>query len=109
MQGYRILFFTQENRKVHGRPAGEWLLDTARKLGAQGGTMTTDALGFGHHGKMHSAGFFELADRPITVSVTTDQATCEALMAAIAAEHVDLFYCRSAVEFGRLDGGAVTE
>lgn len=47
MQGYRILFFTQEIRKVHGRPVGEWLLDTARKLGAKGGTMTTDALGFG--------------------------------------------------------------
>ncbi|MGF6495650.1 PII-like signaling protein [Luteibacter sp. 621] len=109
MKGYRILFFTQENRKVHGHPVGQWILDTARKLGAPGGTLTVDAAGFGHSGKMHSAGFFEMADRPITVSVTTDEAICEALMAAIAAEHVDLFYCRSEVEFGRLDGGAQKE
>lgn len=87
---------------------GEWLLDKARDLGAKGGTMTTDAAGFGHSGKMHSAGFFELADRPLTVSVTTDETTCQALIEAIAAEHVDLFYCRSEVEFGRLDGGRVT-
>jgi PII-like signaling protein len=109
MKGYRILFFTQEDRKIHGSTVGSWILQTARKLGAQGGTMAADAEGFGHAGKMHSAGFFEMADRPVTVSLVTDEATCEALMAAIAAEHVDVFYCRSPVEYGRLDGGKPDE
>lgn len=102
MKGYRILFFTQENRKVHGDAVGQWILERARKLGAAGGTMTAGGEGFGHSGTMHSAGFFEMADRPMTVSVVTDERTCETLMAAIEAEGIDLFYFRSEVEFGRL-------
>lgn len=106
MKGYRILFFTQENRTVHGRPVAEWILETARKLGAPGGTMIFDAAGFGHSRRMHSAGFFEMADRPVTVSVTAKESTCEALMDAITAEQMDIFYCRNQVEFGRLGGEA---
>lgn len=102
MKGYRILFFTQENRTIHGDTVGQWILQCARKLGAAGGTVTAGGEGFGHEGKMHSAGFFEMADRPMTVSVVTDEPTCEALMAAIAGENIDVFYCRSEVEFGRL-------
>ncbi|MGA7436506.1 MAG: DUF190 domain-containing protein [Luteibacter sp.] len=102
MKGYRILFFTQENRTVHGDTVGQWILQKARTLGAAGGTMTAGGEGFGHSGEFHSAGFFEMADRPMTVSVVTDEATCEALMAAIKEEEIDVFYCRNAVEFGRL-------
>jgi PII-like signaling protein len=104
MKGYRILFFTQENRTIHGDTVGQWILQRARKLGAAGGTMTAGGEGFGHSGTIHSAGFFEMADRPMTVSVVTDERTCEALMAAIAEEGIDVFYCRSEVEFGRLGG-----
>ena len=107
MKGFRILFFTQENRKIHGDTVSQWILQKARELGAEGGTLTVDGAGFGHGGKMHSAGFFEMADRPVTVSVVTDEATCETLMAALTTEHVDVFYCRSEVEYGRLDGGEV--
>lgn len=102
MKGYRILFFTQENRTIHGDTVGQWILHHARKLGAAGGTMTAGGEGFGHSGTIHSAGFFEMADRPMTVSVVTDERTCEALMAAIAEEGIYVFYCRSEVEFGRL-------
>jgi len=102
MKGYRILFFTQENRKVRGNMVGQWILERARKLGAAGGTMNAGGEGFGHSGTMHSAGFFEMADRPMTVSVVTDEPTCEALMSAVKEEGMDIFYCRSEVEFGRL-------
>lgn len=107
MKGFRILFFTQEDRKIHGDTVGQWILQKARELGAEGGTLTVDGAGFGHGGKMHSASFFEMADRPVTVSVVTNEATCDALMAALAAENVDVFYARSEVEYGRLDGGGL--
>ena len=105
MKGYRILFFTQEGRKVGHHPVGQWIIEKAKDLGASGATMTVDAAGFGHSGKMHSEGFFEMADRPITVSVTTDKATCEALMAAMTEASIDIFYCRYEVEYGRIVNG----
>lgn len=109
MKGYRIVFYTQENRTVHHKPIGEWILERARDLGSPGGTATPGGLGFGHAGRIHSAGFFELADRPLVVSVITDERTCERLMKAVAAEQPDIFYSRSEVEFGRLGGDDNTE
>lgn len=101
MKGYRILFFTQENRTIHGDTVAQWILPARTEVSC-GRHHDRGREGFGHSGKIHSAGFFEMADRPMTVSVVTDEPTCEALMAAIAEENIDVFYCRSQVEFGRL-------
>lgn len=109
MKGYRILFFTQEDRKIGHHLASDWILKKAKELKAHGATMTVDAAGFGHSGRMHSAGFFEITDRPVTVSVTTDEATCEALMSALAEADADIFFARSVVEFGRIADGGVTD
>ncbi|HEX7817038.1 DUF190 domain-containing protein [Dyella sp.] len=102
MKGYRIMFFTQEGRKVHGRSIAEWILEKAREVGAAGGTMMAGGEGFGHQGTFHSAGFLEMTDRPVTLSVVTDEASCQALMAAVNEAAIDVFYCRHEVEFGRL-------
>ncbi len=101
MNGFQLVFYTEENRKQGGKPLGQWILEKAKSLGAPGGSLSTCAEGFGHDGKMHSAGFVELADRPVLVSVIASDETCEALMKALDEDSVEVFYTRFATTFGR--------
>jgi len=102
MNGFELAFYTEENRKHDGTPLGQWILKKARSLGAPGGSLSTCAEGFGHDGKMHSAGFVDLADRPILVSVIASNDTCEALLKALDEASVEVFYTRSATIFCRI-------
>jgi PII-like signaling protein len=65
-------------------------------------TLVTGAQGFDHAGKFHSAGFFELADQPVAVTVSVDEQAYRGLMDALAEEDVDLSYVKVPVEFGRV-------
>ena len=56
---------------------------------------------FGHHGRLHAAHFFELADQPVGIMVAVDAATCDRLLAAIRAAGEDVFYIRLPIEYGR--------
>jgi len=102
MQGYQLVFFTQQDRRHGHTPLGEWLLQFARQQGALGGTLVGAAEGFGHLGHFHSAHFFELADQPIAVTVSTDEAGCQRLLDALAREPIDIAYVKVPVEYGRL-------
>jgi PII-like signaling protein len=102
MQGYQLTFFTEQNRKHGHQPICEWLLKFAEEHGASGGTLMTGAEGFDHAGKFHSAGFFELADQPVAVTVSVDEQVYQGLMDALAVEDVDLSYVKVPVEFGRV-------
>lgn len=106
MKGYQVTFFTEQDRRHRREPLGEWLLDLARKLGAAGGTLVGGAEGFGHDGRFHSAHFFELADQPLAVTVAVDEAACQRLMDALAAEDIDLAYVKVPVEYGRVGRAA---
>lgn len=101
MNGFELVFYTEENRKHEGKPLGQWILEKARSLGAPGGSLSTCAEGFGHHGKMHSASFVELADRPVLVSVVATDEICDALLKALDEDSVEVFYTRIATTFGR--------
>ncbi len=100
--GYQITFFTSQDRRHKGKPVGEWLIHLAQELDLPGATLLTGGEGFGHHRRIHSAHFFELADQPVevTMAVTAEQA--ERLFARLKAEGVHLFYVKTAVEFGVL-------
>jgi hypothetical protein len=82
MQGYQLTFFTEQNRKHGHQSICDWLLKFA--------------------GKFHSAGFFELADQPLAITVSVDEHACQRLMNALAEEDVDLSYVKIPVEFGRV-------
>lgn len=107
MQGYQLTFFTEQNQKHGHQPVCEWLLKFAEKHGALGGTVVAGAEGFDRAGKFHSAGFFELADQPVAVTVSVDEQAYQALMNALAQEDVDLGYVKAPVEFGRVGRGVV--
>ncbi|WP_176060201.1 DUF190 domain-containing protein [Paraburkholderia sp. BCC1876] len=102
MQGYQLTFFTEQNRKHGHQSICDWLLKFAEQHGASGGTLMTGAEGFDRAGKFHSAGFFELADQPLAITVSVDEQACQGLMNALAEEDVDLSYVKIPVEFGRV-------
>lgn len=102
MNGYQITFFTEQNKRHRGKPMGDWLLHLAQEMGLSGATLIAGSEGFGHHRRMHSAHFFELADQPVEVLMAVTAAEAEQLFARLKAEDVHLFYVKTPVEFGVL-------
>jgi PII-like signaling protein len=105
MKGYQITFFTQQDRRHHGKPLGEWLVTLARELGFHGATMFAATEGFGHRGRLHSAHFFELADQPVEVLMAVTEEESGRLFARLDSEGVKLFYVKTPVEFGTTGSG----
>jgi PII-like signaling protein len=100
MKGYQITFFTQQDRRVHGKPVGEWLVQLTRELGLHGATLQAAAEGIGRSGKIHSAHFFELADQPVEVVTIVTAEEADRLLARLKSESVQIFYVKIEVEFG---------
>ncbi|MGZ5786402.1 MAG: DUF190 domain-containing protein [Ramlibacter sp.] len=100
MNGYQVTFFTQQDHRHKGKPVGEWLVHLARELGLRGATLVAAGEGFGHHKRLHSAHFFELADQPQEVMMALTAEESDRLFDRLTAEGVRLFYVRMAVEFG---------
>ncbi len=100
MRGYQLTFFTQQDRTHGGKPLAHWLVEAARAIGIGGATLIGASEGFGHHRRIHSAHFIELADQPVEVvmAVTADEA--ERLFARLKEERVRVFYSKMPVEFG---------
>lgn len=102
MDGYQVTFFTQQDRRHGHQPMHEWLMQQAQALGIRGSTAVVGAEGYDHQGRMHSAHFFELADQPIAVTLAATAPQIDALFAHLQAQGAEVFYVKSAVEFGRL-------
>ncbi|MDE3735336.1 DUF190 domain-containing protein [Metapseudomonas resinovorans] len=102
MNGFLVIFFTQQNRRYHGKMVGDWLVDLANELGLRGATMSTAIEGFGHTGRLHSAHFFELADQPIEVRLALTEEESARLFERLEDEDIALFYIKTQIEFGTL-------
>lgn len=90
--------FVSESGRHHGKLTYEWLLDTARTLGVQGGSAFRALAGFGRHGR-HDAGFFELAgELPVVVEFFADAATADQLLTIISEAGLKLVYARLPAE-----------
>ena len=102
MQGYQITFFTQQDHRHKGKPVADWLVHLAQELGLRGATLIAGGEGFGQHGRIHSARFFELADQPQEVVMAATADETERLFKRLKDEGVHLFYVKTPVEFGVL-------
>jgi len=102
MNGYQITFFTQQDHRHKGKPIGDWLVHLARGLDLRGATLIACGEGFGHHRRIHSAHFFELADQPQEVVMAVTEEEAQRLFERLQAEGVHLFYVKTPVEFGIL-------
>ena len=102
MNGYQITFFTQQDKRHHGKPLADWLLHLAQEMGLRGATLISGSEGYGQHGRIHSAHFFELADQPLEVLMAVTAEEAGRLFERLEAEGVHLFYVKTPVEFGTL-------
>ncbi len=106
MNGTHLRFYTYENRRTHGVPTYEWLLEQAKRLGIQGGSAFRAIAGYGRHGQLHEQHFFELAgEQPVLVEFIVDDAQARALFALLRQEEQALFYARLPAEFGVANAG----
>ena len=104
MKGIHLRFYTYENRKHTGVLMYEWLLEFAKTRGVHGGSAFRAMAGFGRHGRLHEQHFFELAgDVPVLVEFIASEAEADALIAALRAQDVHLFYARMAAEFDEIE------
>ena len=100
MHGFQLTFFTQQSREHGDTLLAEWLVGEAKRLGIRGATLFTASEGFGHDGRFHSAGFFDLADQPVQVVMAVSAEEAERLFARLNQEDVRVFYTKAPIEFG---------
>lgn len=102
MKGYQVTFFTYQDKRHKGKQVGDWLVQLAREMGLHGATLVGAGEGFGHHKRLHSVHFFELADQPLEVIMVLTEEETGRLFARLKEEDVHIFYVKSPVDFGTL-------
>ncbi|MBI1820660.1 MAG: DUF190 domain-containing protein [Nitrospirae bacterium] len=103
MKGTYLKFYVQEFRKHHGILLYEWLLEKAKAIGIHGGSAFRAIAGYGRHGVLHEAHFFELAGNlPVEVVFMVSNEEAERLLTLIKAETIPLFYVKIPAEYGIL-------
>ena len=101
MNGILLRFYVHENRKHRHILLYEWLLEKAKKLGIHGGSAFRAIAGYGRHGVLHEEHFFELAaDLTVEIDFAVNEAEAAALLDAISAEGIAIFYAKIPIEFG---------
>jgi PII-like signaling protein len=104
MKGVYLRFYVQEDKKIHHMLVYEWLLEQARRLGFQGGSVFKAMAGFGRHGLLEDH-FFELSGRlPVVVEFLATEEEVERFLTLVQAEEATLFYAKVPVEFGWIKG-----
>ncbi|WP_297451653.1 DUF190 domain-containing protein [Ferrovum sp.] len=103
MKGTYLKFYLHENRRHHHLLAYEWLLEQARSLGIQGGSVFRSIAGYGRHGVLHEDHFFELAnDLPVEVVFVVSTAQSERFLSIVREANLPLLYVTMPVEYGTL-------
>ena len=105
MNGVHLRFYTVESRRIHRQPVYDWLLECAKKIGIPGGSAFRAMAGYGHHGRLHEAHFFELAEEPVLVEFVLSEAQADELLALLGKEPLQLFYARLPATFGTIGAG----
>lgn len=105
MKGSFLRFYVHENRKFKHILLYEWLLETAKQLGIEGGSAFRAFAGYGRHGVLHEQHFFELAgDLTVEVEFLLSDEQADGLLARLRAEGVRVVYARTRAEFGMIQG-----
>ncbi|WP_233271636.1 DUF190 domain-containing protein [Paraburkholderia acidiphila] len=102
--GSQLTLYTSRKHKKGHKSAVSWIIDAARAQGVFGITVLEGYEGLDIHGKMHAAHFFDLADEPSVVLIVADEPSIDALLVTLEAGGVELFYTRTAIDYGRLGG-----
>jgi uncharacterized protein len=103
MQGFQLSFFMQQGHEHRGKPLAHWLIERTRSMGIGGATLFAASEGYGHHRRLHSAHFVDLADQPLEVVMAVTPEEADRVFAMLRDEELKLFYCKTPVEFGMSD------
>lgn len=96
-----LKIYTAESQRHRGQLLYEWLLKEAHALGIPGVSAFRALAGYGRHGRIHEATFFELAgDVPVEVGFVTTEEQARRLLARIAEEGLSLFWAKLPAEHG---------
>jgi PII-like signaling protein len=107
MEGSFLRFYVQENQRVHGHLAWEWLLEQANALGVRGGSAFKAMAGFGRDHTLHESRFFELAGKvAVEVEFIVNDGEAEQFLALVRRENIRLFYARMPAQFGVINPDA---
>jgi PII-like signaling protein len=98
--GFLITFFTQRSREHDDRPLARWIIDQAMTLGIRGATLSTAQEGFGHDGRYHSNGYFDMQDPPQKLAMAVTAEEYSQLMAVLKANNLKVFHTKAEIEFG---------
>lgn len=102
MEGYRLTFYTQQNRQYEGKTVAQWVMDEAIKQGVKGVTLNASVEGIGHDGQSHIVNMFDQSEQPLQVIIVLEKAQCDALLESFKGRGLNIFYTRTEVEFGYL-------
>ncbi|ENX17235.1 hypothetical protein F895_01177 [Acinetobacter sp. CIP 64.2] len=102
MNGFLLSFYTAQNRTYQGQPMSEWLLAVAKQMNLRGATVLAGIEGIDHQGLLHSASFFELADRPLQIQFAVSNQQAAELLDYLNNKEISLFYVKTPIEFGVL-------
>jgi len=102
MHGYQITFYTQQDRAHQNMPLAQWLFREAKRCGFRGATVSGSMEGMGHDGVTHAAGWFDVSDQPVQVTMVVTADEGARLLEHLAAEKLKVFYVKVPVEFATL-------
>lgn len=103
MRGICLNLHTYEFHKHKGELLHEWLLEKAKEMGVEGGSILRSIAGFGRHGQLHEEHFFELASNvPIILTFISQKEKIDRFLATIKEEKLSLFFSMNEVEYGFL-------
>jgi uncharacterized protein len=101
MNGTYLRFYVHENVRHKHSLLYEWLLQHAKGMGVYGGSVFRAVEGFGRHGVLHSAHFFELAgEMTMEVEFILTHELADRLLESLSHEDLSLVYARLPAEFG---------
>lgn len=96
-----LKFFVLENQRHHEQLVYHWLLAQAHDLGLCGGSAFRAVAGYGRHGVLHEAHFYELAgELPIEVVFVASRDEAGQLLARVREAGLSLFYYMIPAESG---------
>lgn len=105
MNGLYLEFYFQEFRKHKGILLYEWLLETAKDMDIQGGSVFRGIAGYGRHGVLHEEQFFELASNvPVKAMFMVSREEAEKFLEKVKNEKIHLVYTKMPIEYEQLNG-----
>ncbi len=104
MTGVQLKFYVHEHTQRDDILLYEWLIEKAKEVGVQGGSVFRAIEGFGRDGIVYEERFFELASNvPVEVVFISDEVKGEQLLELLKQEGLKLFYVKIPVEYGFLN------